>query len=769
MRARPTTWALGSELALMFVTAVSAWGFIRLFAGLSFLPPVLAMGVLGHAGAMVARRMALPGWLVAPAASLLGILMVTWGWYRDTTSLVVLPSSETWSALRIDADLSIDAFANVIAPAEPLTGFVVATGIAVFITALLADWAAYRLRAPIEALVPATGLFVFASLLGSGDHQIKTAMAFLLACIAFILLYRLATADSGAVWLAAEADRGNRALLRAGASLAALSVGAAAIVSPYLPGADSEALVSLRGGGGGGGSRVVISPLVDIRGRLVEQADVEVFSVRAEAPAYWRLTALDLFDGEIWASNGKFDPARGNLPDTSESVADTVSIEQNFTMKNLQAVWLPAAFEPASYQGVLDASWEPASGTLVVDSSRKNADGLGYQVVSEVSTFTPDDLRRATGVVPVEISERFLQLPSDMPSTITGLAQEITAGITNPYDQALALQNHFRDGYQYSLDVPKGHGTDAVTFFLERRTGYCEQFSGTFAAMARSLGLPSRVAVGFTPGDRDPAEDNLYRVTGKHAHAWPEVWFPEYGWVSFEPTPGRGSPQGQSHTGAEIAQETTPSGVFEGPPENAGSTDPGFVEPNQLEEDLAALNEEFDPGFVEPVDTGSDGDFEMPRLTVFSAIPLLALAYLIIVPAMNFLMARRRHRRRGAITDRVLQAWDNSERALGQLSVRRRPAETEREYAARAANTLPIDRGALLRLAADTGRVRYSPAGASDDAVARSEALVTEIEGLAKRRRTRGDEIKELLDPRNLFPSVQLPRLRLPRPRRRTA
>ncbi|MCP3913886.1 MAG: transglutaminase domain-containing protein [Actinomycetia bacterium] len=762
-------WALASELALMVVTAMSAWGFIRLFEDATFLPPVLAMGVLGHAGAMGARRIAVPGWLVAPAATLLAILMVTWGWYRDTTSLLFLPSNDTWVALRSDADISIDAFANVVAPAEPLTGFVVATGIAVFVAALLADWAAYRLRAPLEALVPATGLFVFASLLGSGDHQIKTALAFLISGIAFMLLYRLATADAGAVWLAAESDRGNRSLLRAGAGLAALSVGAAAMVGPYLPGADNDALVSLRGGGGGGGSRVVISPLVDIRFRLVEQADVEVFSVRADSPAYWRLTALDDFNGTIWRSAGKFDPASGELPDTSDTQARVVSLEQNYTIKRLAAVWLPAAYAPTNYQGVLDASWEPASGTLVVDSSRTNADGLGYQVISSVPTFTPDDLRAATAPVPPEISERFLQLPADLPASISGLAQEITAGLANPYDQALALQDHFRNGYEYSLDVPEGHDTDAISFFLERRSGYCEQFAGTFAAMARSLGLPARVAVGFTPGDRDPSEDNLYRVTGKHAHAWPEVWFPENGWVSFEPTPGRGSPQAQSHTNAVPAQETTPSGVFEGPPENAGSNDPGFVEPNLPEQDLAALNDEVDPEFVEPVDGAGDQGFKMPRLTAFTAIPVLALAYLIIVPALNFLMARRRHRRSGAITDRVLQAWHNAERALGQLSVRRRAAETEREFAARAANTLPIDRGALLQLAADTGRVRYSPTGATDGAVSRSESLVAEIEALVKRRRTKLDAVKELLDPRNLFPSSRLPQLRMPRIRHRRA
>src|SRR5690606_19777157 len=82
----------------------------------------------------------------------------------------------------------------------------------------------------------------------------------------------------------------------------------------------------------------------------------------------------------------------------------------------------------------------------------------------------------------------------------------------------------------------------------------CEQFAGAFAAMARSIGLPARVAVGFTQGETDPAEDGLYVVRGEHAHAWPEVYLAGAGWVAFEPTPGRGMPFAESYTGVEPAQ-----------------------------------------------------------------------------------------------------------------------------------------------------------------------------------------------------------------------
>ena len=117
----------------------------------------------------------------------------------------------------------------------------------------------------------------------------------------------------------------------------------------------------------------------------------------------------------------------------------------------------------------------------------------------------------------------------------------------------VALQDWFRTEFTYSTDVPDGHGNSAIESFLENRVGYCEQFAGTFAAMARSLGIPARVAVGFTQGEQQ--DDGTYVVLGRNAHAWPEVWFDGYGWVPFEPTPGRGMPGAEAYTGVPPQQD----------------------------------------------------------------------------------------------------------------------------------------------------------------------------------------------------------------------
>jgi transglutaminase-like putative cysteine protease len=103
--------------------------------------------------------------------------------------------------------------------------------------------------------------------------------------------------------------------------------------------------------------------------------------------------------------------------------------------------------------------------------------------------------------------------------------------------------------FTYDRSFRAGHSLNVMQEFLAQRRGYCEQFAGTYAAFARVVGLPSRVAVGFTQGEQ--RDDGRYYVQGKHAHAWPEIYFDGVGWVPFEPTPGRANPAAQQYTGIE--------------------------------------------------------------------------------------------------------------------------------------------------------------------------------------------------------------------------
>ena len=120
------------------------------------------------------------------------------------------------------------------------------------------------------------------------------------------------------------------------------------------------------------------------------------------------------------------------------------------------------------------------------------------------------------------------------------VARRVAGKATTPYDAVLALESWFRQtgGFRYDESPPHVAGQPLLTFVTQTKAGYCQHFAGAMALMLRLLGVPSRVAVGFTSGTRDRGE---WVVTDHDAHAWVEVWFPGQGWIPFDPTPGRGT------------------------------------------------------------------------------------------------------------------------------------------------------------------------------------------------------------------------------------
>ncbi len=176
-----------------------------------------------------------------------------------------------------------------------------------------------------------------------------------------------------------------------------------------------------------------------------------------------------------------------------------------------------------------------------------------YTVLSQAPTFDADNLRHAPADYPPALAI-YLQLPETTPQRIYDLAARITADATNPYDQAIAIQNYLRTTYPYTLDVPMPPaGRDAVDYFLfDLRKGYCDYYASAMVVMARSLGVPARLAVGYAPGEYDARKDRLV-VREKDAHSWPELYFPGYGWIPFEPTAAR--PLFQPQAGLRRTQE----------------------------------------------------------------------------------------------------------------------------------------------------------------------------------------------------------------------
>jgi len=169
--------------------------------------------------------------------------------------------------------------------------------------------------------------------------------------------------------------------------------------------------------------------------------------------------------------------------------------------------------------------------------------GDSYQVTSAISRAGPEQLVNTGTEYPAWVSERYLQLPSSLPQRVRDLASRVTSGSDTPYEKAKALEQYLRNSYPYNLRVsPPPFNADGVDHFLfTLKEGYSEYFGSTMAVMLRTVGVPARLAVGYTTGDQVEGQP-IFAVTDSHNHAWLEVYFPEYGWIPFEPTPGKSLP-----------------------------------------------------------------------------------------------------------------------------------------------------------------------------------------------------------------------------------
>jgi hypothetical protein len=148
-------------------------------------------------------------------------------------------------------------------------------------------------------------------------------------------------------------------------------------------------------------------------------------------------------------------------------------------------------------------------------------------------------LRAAGSEYPEWVQTQYLALRDDVPPRVLSLARDLTATAPTPYDRALAIENYLRT-IPYTLDVPEPPANrDVVDYFLfDLRRGYCDYYATAMAVLARGAGLPARLAVGYGAGEYD-ARAGAFHVRQKDAHSWTQIYFPNYGWVDFEPTSGR--------------------------------------------------------------------------------------------------------------------------------------------------------------------------------------------------------------------------------------
>jgi transglutaminase-like putative cysteine protease len=271
----------------------------------------------------------------------------------------------------------------------------------------------------------------------------------------------------------------------------------------------------------------------------------------------WRGVTLSNFDGHTW-SNPRYPfilqrgrDSRFSLPRTNAPL--TSYIARGFSRE--QIVHYRVMMEPIGTNVFFLAPWaRDISGDyrmLAADAGGAvyNFDNLhsinSYEADSDIASPTPSELRLASHDFPPAIQAAYLRLPALDPR-IAQLAAKVTSSSVTDFDKAMAIENHLRTRYGYTLTLPQTVESDPVANFLfVRKQGHCEYFASSMAVMLRTLGIPSRVVNGFRSDEFNDLTGN-YIVRAKDAHAWVEAYFPGYGWQTFDPTPGgaAGTPQG---------------------------------------------------------------------------------------------------------------------------------------------------------------------------------------------------------------------------------
>lgn len=728
------TVGLPATLALTALTVVTVVGLRSVFTDWAYLGPMLIVGVGLHLIATLLRLLKTPLWVALPVMMLTALELLAVAYYPGSLG-GPFATRHTLELLGDDLAFVLDQFATTVAPVPSGEGFAPITAAALGLCVVLADTFAFRALGRVESVIPTGALFIFTAALDDHRHRILAAAAWVAVAILTVVLLRFAAEGAEATWMGAR-----RLTLVAALPAIVLTVGittvAASALSPHLPGAGEEPLLDTRNGKSS--VTEVLSPLVDIRAELVDRGDTELFTVDSSAGGhYWRVIGLPEFDGAQWT------PPDEDLERMSGQAADIVVagelVVQHVVIAAMGGPLVPAAYHPTQVS-TDDVLWAGDSDSLVL-SGRDLRIGDEIDIVSLIPNPTTDLLRSATTDNPP--SPIYLQLPEGMPETVGNTAAEVTVGAASPFDQALALQGWFRDEFTYDIDVRLDNSADAIEAFLNERRGFCQQFAGTFAVMARTLNLPARVAVGFTPGDL--GSDGLYHVYGRHAHAWPEVWFDGVGWVAFEPTPGRGSSDSQPYNGIEPSQDNTGDlgDTATSPTPDTMVIDEGVDTPT----DVAGVD---DPpttptSLPEPSAGRSRSDGQWRLLLVLVTLAVLVLGWVTALPRLVAALARRQLT---GDTDRVIAAWHGACSAVQLAGSPPLAGSTPIQYAAIAERSAGVDLAVIGELADRVTDVVYANKPIDQEVAARCEQLSTEVVEMCREHMPLATQVRLVVDPR---------------------
>jgi transglutaminase-like putative cysteine protease len=702
-----------------------ASGVAVLLAGLPVRAVVQGWTWFGDAAVVVAVVVAVglmlhrAGVAVVAAGQCAAVLLLLTALHTQVGVLGVFPGPETWAEFGSLVAGAGGQIAVGIAPVAATAEITFLVTAAFGLVAVAVYLAAVGAAAPAAGGVPLLAMFAVPAAL---SDDLLPWWALVGAASAFGLLL--------------VARRGARRQLPGGTALIAGAVAAALGVGAVTGFVGTSGRFDGAGGGAGGGGAIGLSPFTALRGQLDQSESTELFRVRGLPQATY-LRALTLRD---YVPNAGWQATR---PDPGPALPGTVDPSFTGPMATLDIenvgfrdYWLPLYGRPVRVSDLSSGQWtyDARSGTAY--TSRPREEDSWQQLASFVAP-TAAQLRAADGRQ--SPGADYLNV-AGVDRRVTNLARQVVQGQDTAFDRAMALQEFFtgpESRFAYSLQTAPGGSDDALVEFLTvGRAGYCEQFASAMAVMLRTVGVPARVAVGFT-GGRD--EQGYRSVSTSDAHAWVEAWFPDIGWTTFDPTP------------LTDGRTVTPPYVAEAEAEAAGpngadtATDPRDERPSATPTPAPATPEPATPDLAAPA-PAEPGPATWPY-ALLGAVALGVLA--LLLPAA--LRSRERRRRLATVNgggpDAAAAAWAELLAESEDRGVASPPTDTVRAAARRLVHEHHLDDGAQQALRQVVGAVEASWYGGAAPGTPLAAPVRDVLAGIGADRRP---SLRERLLPRSV-------------------
>ena len=679
-------------------------------------------------------------------------------------SVFVFPTPAGLNSLWADLTRAFDVIRNGVEPVRPITGIVIILTALFWLLGALLAWGLSKDHPFVGLLPPLIVALQFATLdRRTGGPLILAVFVVLVAGTVFAVAYD--ERDRGAGRMASSrAEPPSRAPAPTAALLVALAVTVSVLGTGMLgPTVPRDGTVTWRTPGGLSGGfygSVSYNPYVGIHDGLVSQKGIPLFQATLDGDVplnevYFRLLTLETYRNGQWSATRpevyRLDEAPLEEPG-NEYVGGTRRLTASVEILALAQEWLPAPYAVAGAAGSeAEAFRIRRSDTALVFRGDRTYRNMEYQVFSEVPEVRSEEISADPGggfsplfsaaavagesLPPVgdvtfrELpdADRYTDLPDDIDPRILEQATRLTERFTTPFEKGLAIEHWFREtgGFVYDLEVDQGHSEDLLAAWLfddsvendSYRRGYCEQFATSMAVMARSVGIPTRVVLGFTPGREIAA--NQVVVLDNNAHSWVELWIPAVGWVAFDPTPrGDGANPVTSYERLSEALGFEIAAYLEQVPEPIRPTVEGT---NPIS---GVLDPEIDLSDLEAIDIGGPSATAPSVLSWVPIIPIAIALILLVIAAIPIAKwARHRARMRRLEDGDISAAWEEIVVKLTDFGEEPDPAATPTEVAA------TVD-DAMKPLAAVYSRSVYGSSGqlssAQTDTARRSMQLTSD-------------------------------------------